>query len=264
VCCFLLELPLPPRPISELLERTLVIVAHPDDECIGAGALMQRIREPVLIFCTDGGPRDSYFWEAYGSRERYSELRRQEAANAAQAIGIRPPTVLPIVDQELFRNLHRAYRELENRVRHVQPDAILTLSYEGGHPDHDCCAFLSHALGVRQNLPVWEMPIYHRTSAGPRKQQFVHSSEDIQEILITAEELARKRKMVESYPSQGDLLGTFDIGRELFRPQARYDFLQPPSDAINYEFWQWPITAKEACRAFSAFTPADEPNRICR
>ena len=51
--------------IAELLGRTLVLVAHPDDETAGCGALLQRMDEPIIVFATDGAPRDKYFWGKY-------------------------------------------------------------------------------------------------------------------------------------------------------------------------------------------------------
>ena len=43
-----------------------------------------------------------------------------------------------------------------------------------------------------------------------------------------------------------------DLKLERFRRQASYDFLSPPeTDVINYEVWQWPMTAKEVCAAFA-------------
>jgi LmbE family N-acetylglucosaminyl deacetylase len=239
--------------INELLKRTLVIVAHPDDECIGAGALLQRIADPVLVFCTDGGPRDSYFWHAFGSREAYVEVRRREVAAAAESVGVKKQRSLPIVDQELYKNLELAVRELERLVLECRPQAVLTLAYEGGHPDHDSCAFIGHVIGERQKLPVWEMPLYHRTSQGPRPQQFLRPGAGIEQLDITADELTRKRKMVACYGSQGELANFFDLSLELFRPQAQYDFLRPPdTDVINYEFWQWPTAAGMVCQAFAA------------
>ena len=239
--------------INELLKRTLVIVAHPDDECIGAGALLQRVADPVLVFCTDGGPRDSYFWHAYGSREAYVDVRHREATAAAKAVGVKKQRSLPIVDQELYRNLELTIRELERLVLEFRPEAVLALAYEGGHPDHDCCAFVGHLIGERQKLPVWEMPLYHRTSEGPRPQQFLQPGAGIEQLEISTKELTRKKQMAACYRSQGELANFFDLSLELFRPQPQYDFLRPPhTEVINYEFWQWPINAAMLSEAFAA------------
>ena len=212
------------------------------------------MRSPLIVFCTDGAPRDPYFWQAYGSRERYGEIRKQEAAAAAKALGIGAPTFMPIMDQQLYLNLSNALSALEKIAEDFRPNAILTLSYEGGHPDHDSCALLSHVLGGKKNLPVWEAPLYHRTSAGAHPQQFLVPSDPVMRLRITARELERKISMGEAYRSQAGILTAFDLKLELFRPQFPYDFCQPPStDVINYEFWQWTMKARDVANEFKNF-----------
>src|SRR3569832_77010 len=139
--------------LDPLLGRTLVLVAHPDDECVICGGLLQRMSHPMVLFTTDGAPHDPYFWQPYGSRERYAEIRAAEARNALQAVGIREFSYLRrpdgslFIDQELLRNLDSAFAAVSAVVRDLRPDAILTLAYEGGHPDHDTCSFLAALLG---------------------------------------------------------------------------------------------------------------------
>ncbi|MFB3812617.1 MAG: hypothetical protein ACE14L_00785 [Terriglobales bacterium] len=53
------------------LGRTLVLVAHPDDETGGCGGLLQRLCDPVVVFSTDGAPQDPYFWRRHGSPQNY-------------------------------------------------------------------------------------------------------------------------------------------------------------------------------------------------
>jgi len=245
---------LPGNRITELEKRTLVVVAHPDDECIGAGAMLQRMEEPAVVFCTDGGPREEFFWQRFGSREQYVRVRRHEATLAGQAVGVDRHTFLSIIDQELYRNLAHAHRKLENLVLDFRPQAILTLAYEGGHPDHDCCAFLSHTIGLKHDLPVWELPLYHLTSQGPRQQQFLHSTVEYC-LCVTPPELARKRQMLACYESQASVLEGFDLSSEPCRRQWQYDFSTPPAEVINYEAWKWPVSAADLCRAFSDFEP---------
>ena len=112
--------------IDELLGRTLVLVAHPDDEVIAFGALLQRIREPVVVFATNGSPQDPYFWQPHGSREAYAALRRQETFDSMQAAGVKDVVFLSelpggegLVDQELYRNLGRASDMLCDLVQRV-------------------------------------------------------------------------------------------------------------------------------------------------
>ena len=49
--------------------RVMVLVAHADDESVAYGALLQRMREAVVVIATDGAPQDSYFWGRFGSGE---------------------------------------------------------------------------------------------------------------------------------------------------------------------------------------------------
>src|SRR5262245_48903182 len=131
--------------LAPLLGRTMVLVAHPDDECITCGGLLQKMRNPVVVFATDGAPGDPYFWAKYGSRSAYAALRHQEANNALAQVGVTQIEFLAnyatrpdsFIDQQLFRVIPAARDVLRGTVKRHRPEAILTLAYEGGHPDHD-------------------------------------------------------------------------------------------------------------------------------
>jgi N-acetylglucosamine malate deacetylase 2 len=248
--------------IDELLRRTLVLVAHPDDECIAFGAVLQRMREPVVVFATNGSPRDPYFWQQYGSREAYAGLRREEAFASMHAAGVKDVIFLPdmpegetLVDQELFQHLRRAYDLLVELVSHRMVQALLTLSYEGGHPDHDSCAFLSAQLARRFSIPCWEAPLYHRLpEGGGAFQDFIGDTSEMVDVKLTPAEQQAKRAMCMAYPSQGDFLNHFDMMNERLRPQPAYDFTKPPHEGkTNYEIWQWSMTAQQLCGAFGEF-----------
>jgi N-acetylglucosamine malate deacetylase 2 len=250
--------------VEPLLGRTLVIVAHPDDEYITYGALLQRMAEPVVAFCTDGAPFDPYFWkDRYGTREHYAEVRRTEACEALAQVGIYHPLFLAddpsaagrLVDQELFLAISTAYRLLQEIVERVRPSALATLAYEGGHPDHDTCSFMSSLLARQYGIPAFEAPIYHRAhSEGLGVQRFIYSGIPVIDIYPTEEEMQRKRAMCKSYGSQGDFLKVFDIRRESVRPLADYDYRIPPHvGKLNYEAWGWRMTGSDVCAAFSDF-----------
>jgi N-acetylglucosamine malate deacetylase 2 len=248
--------------VAQLLGRTLVLVAHADDECIAFGALLQRMREPWIVYATDNAPRDPQFWEKWGSREAYSDLRRKEASWALAHVGIDSAEFLSdsdghgdsFVDAELYLAVPQAYSILRDRVAALHPDAIATLAYEGGHPDHDSCNVLAWALGQEFRLPVWEAPVYHRDETGSFiVQKFIGNDRGV-EVVPTVEESARKRQMCLDYTSQGDFLGTFSLDRETVRPIVVYDYSQPPHPGkVNYELWNWHMTASEVCAEFARF-----------
>ncbi len=243
-----------------LLGRTLIIVAHPDDEAVGCGSLLQRMREPVVVFCTDGAPRDRYFWEKFGSREEYARIRREEARRALSHVGVigiefLPPDPNPsqlFIDQDLFMNLRTAVERLDDLVRRIRPEALLTLAYEGGHPDHDTCAFLTSWLSREHVLSAWELPLYYRKPDGTFEKQCFMLPEG-NEVLFdaTRDEVERKRRMLAEYASQKETVDLFNPAIERYRPQAAYDFTKPPHPGrLNYEAWGWPISGAQVTQAF--------------
>ncbi|MGE5206649.1 MAG: PIG-L deacetylase family protein [Chlamydiota bacterium] len=251
--------------LAPLLGKTLVLIAHPDDEAVGCGALLQRMREPVVVFATDGAPLDPYFWEKYGSRQAYAELRRQEARAALGLAGVRHVEFLRagegyFTDQELFRCLPPALESFSALVHHYRPQVLLTLAYEGGHPDHDSCSFLGSVLARSLSLPAWEMPLYFRRGNNAILfQQFRSLNGAEVPLQPTAEEQATKRGMLEAYASQGEMLKQFSAATEWFRPQAAYDYSQPPhAGVLNYEAWGWPIKGTEVSAAFANFLQSAE------
>ncbi len=256
--------------LQDLLGRTVVLAAHPDDECVLCGGLLQRMREPVVVYATDGAPQDPYFWKAHGSRAAYSRLRQEEARRALAQVGVSEVQFLcdrdeRLVDQELFRNLATAFQLLRAEARLLQPEAILTLAYEGGHPDHDSCSFLASKLGPEFGVPVWEAPLYRSRRTELSVQEFADPNGTEVFYEPTSDELVRKRAMCLQYASQGDFLKVFGLGRETFRPQAKHDYSRPPHDGqLNYERWQWSMTGKQVSAAFAAFqsqTDAPRSNR---
>jgi N-acetylglucosamine malate deacetylase 2 len=250
--------------VSELLGRTLAVVAHPDDEVIGCGALLQRMREPVVVFCTDGAPRKAKWWQQYQSREAYAQLRRKEAQAALANAGVGGIEFLsddrgePFVDQELFRQLPQAVAALRRLVEHHRPQALVTHAYEGGHPDHDACCFMTSCIAQSTGLPAWEMPLYHRDAQGNSVyQQFVNRNGFEVELQVSPDEQARKARMVQAYPSQGDIISAFDSSLERLRPLHAYDFTRAPHPGkLNYELWGWDMSGAEVTQNFADYLQA--------
>ncbi len=248
--------------LAPLLGRTLVIVAHPDDEAVTCGALMQRMREAVVLFCTDGAPLDAYFWTRHGSREAYAALRQKEAQSALAMVGVNhvqflraPRSGQPITDQHLFEHLDEAIAGVLQAVDHIRPEALLTLAYEGGHPDHDSCNFITSVVARARSLPAWEMPVYSLFHQDERKfQKFIPAPGPELELHPAREEIARKRRMLAAYSSQGHFLLNFDAATERFRRLAEYDYSRRPHEGVlNYEAWQWPMTGEQVAAAFAAY-----------
>jgi len=253
--------------LAQLLGRTLLIVAHPDDESISCGGLLQHIKEPCVVFATDGAPEDEYFWRRYGSRQAYAAVREEEGRAALATVGVGEveflarQTTSPLVDQYLYKSLSAASAGLAQIIERRRPQCLLTLAYEGGHPDHDSVSFLSAQLGRMFSVPVWEAPLYHRHADGSGYyQHFVEERDEVVEHGVEGKELEAKMRMLACYKSQFDALPSFKPELERFRPQAAYNYSRRPhAGKLNYEVWRWRMTPEEVCAAFNEFSSVPAP-----
>lgn len=234
--------------------KTLVLVAHPDDEAVGTGVLLQRNPNVTVVIATDGAPQDSFFWKRYGSREFYARMRRLEAEKSLKTAGVRDCHFFGIRDQFMFRNLPQVLTHLRELIRERQIESIVTHAYEGGHPDHDSCAFLATSLRSELRIPVYEFPLYRRRADHLAVQDFLPVEPDplVTSLVPDDAQLDIKRQMVAAHESQAEFLKVFDLSREQYRVMPRYDFSMPPHlGKTNYEHWGWSMTARDLCRAFN-------------
>lgn len=248
--------------------RTMLIMAHPDDETGGAGFLLQRLSDAMVVFCTDGAPDEPWFWRSCESREAYAAVRRKEALEALSIAGVKGVSFLSsskptdFRDQKLHTVLSTAIEMVDRLVRWYVPESIITTAYEGGHPDHDSCSFICSEVGRRNGVRVYEVPLYHRDAEGQLcYQTFAESTGEEVVVRPTTREFLEKQEMVKRYKSQSDL-GLFAAsGIEHFRPQKAYDFSRPPASIINYELWGWRISSRDLCATFGSYSAAhSEPH----
>jgi len=226
---------------------TLVLVAHPDDEAIGAGGLLAGMPDAVVAHVTDGAPRDDNYAQAKGfpTRESYARARRREVVNALAHIGITPERCrgLGYVDGEASLQLTELVFDVADLIDEMRPEILITHPYEGGHSDHDATAFAVHlACGVlrRDNVPtplVLELTSYHNFSGQRRVFSFLpFLGTDSRTIELNESEKVLKRRMYDEFASQKLCLEGFPISIERFRPAPRYQFTAAPHEGqLDYE-----------------------------
>jgi LmbE family N-acetylglucosaminyl deacetylase len=255
--------------------RVLLVAAHPDDETISAGALLSSLREPMLIHVTDGAPRNMFdaLASGFSSRTDYLNKRRSEllCALAHAGISTEQTAQLGFVDQEASLKLVEITCALFERLQLIQPDAVITHSYEGGHPDHDATAFAVHAacsLMRNAELPppqVCEMTSYHANSGEMRVGKFLQRNENSEAILsLSPEEIALKERMYRCFETQQRMLQFFSIDRERFRAAPAYNFTEAPHDGqLFYEKFDWGMTGTRWRRlAISALEMLGLPKQL--
>jgi len=130
------------------MARVLFVFAHQDDEM----AAISRIRyvrargdDVGCIYLTDGGARVP------------SHIRDAESRKALAILGVTDVRFeKSIRDGMLPEHLGEALAMLEKETC----DEVVTLSYEGGHQDHDAAFLVSAVFARRRGIPCWEMPLY--------------------------------------------------------------------------------------------------------
>ena len=233
---------------------TMVVVAHPDDESIGAGATLRRLGDTWVVEVTDGAPRDVDCARRHGfdTPEEYAAARRRELERAMTLAGLPTDRLISLgfTDGEVTLRLTELCLRITELVDSLQPDVILTHPYEGGHTDHDATAFAVHlACGVlrREGITppaILELALYHARNGRKVVQQFLpheRADRDQRVVRLSVAERALKKNIFGAFQSQQSVLRDFGVEFERFRPAPRYLFTAPPhAGQLNYERYGHP------------------------
>lgn len=233
--------------------KVVVIVAHPDDEIIGAGARLSSLKGVTVIHVTNGAPRelDCALRACFATGDEYAGARREECLSALGLAGVAPEQVreLDFADQEATFNLIPITRRVVEILREVGPEAVLTHSYEGGHPDHDATAFAVHTArrlleGEFTRPPeVLELTSYYSCGGRMVTSDFLpFRGYGVRTFRLSKEARELKRRMFDCFVTQREVLRWFPIGVERYRAAPPYDFTRPPHEGrLHYEYFNWGI-----------------------
>jgi LmbE family N-acetylglucosaminyl deacetylase len=244
--------------------RTLVVVAHPDDETIGAGARIAKIAAAcTMVQVTDGAPSDRRFVPVAASnlsRAAYARARKEEAVRALALAGVDSSRVICIGvrDQEATFDMVSLAKRLVAIMAELRPEVVMTHAYEGGHPDHDATAFAVQAAAALSSEPgarppvIIEMTGYHDQGGATVRGEFL-PWESAREVVVrlTDQERREKRAMLAAYTTQREVLAPFRIEEERFRLAPCYFFGAPPHGGrLHYERFGFAV-AGAMWRAFA-------------
>jgi len=233
----------------------LVVVAHPDDETIGFGGQLHRMRSATVIHVTDGAPRNGFDARAHGfaTSEDYAAARRRELEAAVAEAGVPAAALLSLgmPDQDAPRRMAEIARNLAELFEARKPRFVLTHPFEGGHPDHDATALAVWAagrlVGRGGGAPpaVIEMASYHLGEDGATYQRFAESGPELV-LQHGDEDAARKRRMMAAHATQAKVLAQFGTVEERFRLAPAYDFSALPNGGrLLYESKGWGLSGEQ-------------------
>jgi LmbE family N-acetylglucosaminyl deacetylase len=192
------------------MPRALVVMAHPDDETVCLGARLGRFGTAHFIHVTDGAPRNEEDSRAHGfaTVDEYRRARATELERAFGYAGVSSATreSLGIPDQEASFQLVELTGHVLERLRRYKPEVVFTHPFEGGHPDHDACAFAVHhavRLAGEQARPVIiEGGFYHARNGSVETGTFLPHVASPLEISyeLTPTDQQRKRELIRMFP----------------------------------------------------------------
>ena len=187
--------------------RTLVFAPHPDDESIGAGALLaaaaRRGASITVIFITDG---DNNPWPQRVARrrwrltrrdhQRWGRLRRREARRALAELGVhRATSVFVGLPDDGLATLEWQLRDTVLQIiNEFAPTLLVIPSIDDFHPDHRAThrAVLEALARYRGRQPDCILSYVVHGNATPESRSLTTGSD----------EMARKRSAIGCHRSQ--------------------------------------------------------------
>ncbi|MCZ6772814.1 MAG: PIG-L family deacetylase [Proteobacteria bacterium] len=242
------------EPISA--KNVCIVVAHPDDEAVGAGGQLARLKGVTVVHVTDGSPEDLSFARNRGfeTREAYRTVREWELSEALALCRIpRSNQVrLGIRDQEASLRLIELTYRMASLFRAREISIVLTHPYEGGHPDHDATAFAVHAAcrllaeNGEKAVAIIEMASYYAGPTGSVHQRFApHPAGPGMGSILSPSQRLLKQEVLAAHISQAENLSVFSCETERFRSAPRYDFEELPNNGVlRYESFQSGMTGE--------------------
>jgi LmbE family N-acetylglucosaminyl deacetylase len=191
------------------------VVAHPDDESFGLGAVISAFTATLTpgserdvggvvdVLCLTRGEASTL----QGVDGDLSVIREHELRAAADALGVRHVDLRALPDGGLADLDHAVLdAEVERAVAATRPDGILAFDTTGisGHPDHIAATDAAVRVAGRHDLPVlaWTLP----EEICARLDDDGHAGflgRPVSEIdLVLAVDRAAQRAAVDCHPSQ--------------------------------------------------------------
>lgn len=190
------------------MKSIVCIFAHPDDESFGPGGTIAKLAltNNVYIICaTDGGAGHT------SNVEGIVDIRKQELLDGAKILGVKEVFFLGFSDGDLSNNLyHKVASEIENKVKELKPETIITFEPKGvsGHIDHVAVTFITNF--VAEKFEFVKKIMYFCISDAMRKfvsDYFIYFPEgynenEVDEVVDVSEVWDKRIEAIKAHQSQ--------------------------------------------------------------
>lgn len=188
-----------PQLDASRIARLIVVAAHPDDETLGAGGLMQRVSraggEVCVVLASDG--EGSHAHSTTHTPEQIRAMRVHEVERAAQLLAPGSTVVrLGLTDGALKHHAVALRSAIERVVAAGDGPVAVAATWRGdGHGDHrtvgEACAAIARSTGAQLlEYPIW---MWHWSSADDERTPWaaMHAL-----VLSESEQLIKQRAIV--------------------------------------------------------------------
>ena len=177
------------------LQPTMVLAPHPDDETLGAGGLIARLRllgVPVTVVALTDGEG------AYTDAEGLAEIRIQEQTTALARLGVPRESIhrLGLPDRYLMENEDQLYAEV---LRLAEPQTHLVAPWTRDfHPDHEAAGRIAARVARAKGLALTSYLFWTWHRGSPETLPTV----SMVSLSLSEEEREMKLRALSSHASQ--------------------------------------------------------------
>jgi LmbE family N-acetylglucosaminyl deacetylase len=195
-------------------KKLLFSVAHPDDESFLAGGTIYKNHQlggKNFIVCATFGEKGKSHMKKPVTERQLKQIRKRELTAVAKFLKADGLFTLNFPDTKVNKNISTISRKLEDIIKKVEPDYIISFGSDGisGHLDHITMGKISRRLAQKNHIPFLAFgappalrknfnQIKTRRRHGKYAAKVVHATPNIKVKI----DLTEKRKVVKLHKSQ--------------------------------------------------------------
>jgi LmbE family N-acetylglucosaminyl deacetylase/SAM-dependent methyltransferase len=205
-------------------DQLLIVVAHPDDETLGAGGLIASAAAAgagvTIVTASDG--EASHPGSHTHTRAQLAEIRRAEVTAAVSRLHPQAEVrFLGLPDSHLAAHIDEIASRLSGYG--AKASLIVTTWLGDRHPDHVACAEVGARLAKTAGIEHWQFPIWAWHWDTPQSQELPKAR--LRRLCLDETALSAKRDAINAHRSQHTALSS-EPGDEAILSDSTLDYFR--------------------------------------